>query len=53
MARKRGTRKSYRRRGTKSPVNQMWRMLPWPLRRLLFASPGGWVAFKVFSSLGQ
>ena len=53
MARNRRPRKSHRRRGKNDLVNQVWRMLPWPLKRVLIASPGGWVAYEVFSSLGQ
>lgn len=59
MARKRRTRKSYRRqrtsyrgRRTHDPVSQVWRMLPWPLKRALFASPGGAIVYGVWSSLG-
>ena len=53
MARKRRTRRSYRRRRTHDPVSQAWRMVPWPLKRVLFASPGGAIGFGVWTSLGQ
>ena len=53
MARKRKSRKSYRRRRNHDPVYQAWRMLPWPLKRMLLASPSGAIVFGVWSSLGQ
>ena len=53
MARYRNRRKSHRRRRTNDPINQVWRMLPAPLKRALVASSSGAVFLEALSSLGQ
>ena len=57
MPRYRKTRKTSRRRSTRgsnySPANQVWRMLPTPIRRAIIAVPSGAMLLEALSLLGQ